>query len=259
MNDASAQRGLVLDRVVLLGRTFDEYVRFFGLRSGSGRSAVAGENPAADGRPLRDGLPPGEVLDVAAGVGSFCAEANALGWPVTAVDRIYDQAPERIAAQCEEDLRAVVRDIGRVGTYRWDFYGTPERMGEFRERAWRTFIADYARGCPDRYVHGELPRLPFADGRFALTLVSYLLLVYEDQFSYEFHRDSVLELMRVTRGEVRLYPTVTFAARPSAYLARMRRDPAMRGLLFEEIPTDFEFLKGSNSYLSIRRRGTETP
>jgi hypothetical protein len=67
-------------------------------------------------------------------------------------------------------------------------------------------------------VAGELPRLPFADGEFDLTLVSYLLFAYHDRFDYEFHRESILEIMRVTRGEARIYPTLTFEAQPSEYI-----------------------------------------
>ena len=115
--------GLKLDKVVLLGRTLDEYLRFFALNAA-----------ALEGR---------EILDVASGVSSFCAEGNARGWGVTAFDPIYDWTPERIANQCAEDLPAVIRDIGTAGTYRWDFYQTPERMGEYRARAQRAFLADY--------------------------------------------------------------------------------------------------------------------
>jgi hypothetical protein len=102
-------------------------------------------------------------------------------------------------------------------------------------------------------VPGELPRLPFDDGEFDLTLVSYLLFAYQDRFGYEFHRDSMLELMRVTRGEVRIYPTVTFEAQPSEYIPMMRSDPALRSFVFREIKTDFEFLVNSNSYLKVMR------
>ncbi len=235
-------KGLKLDKVVLLGRTLDEYLRFFALSAAD-----------LEGR---------EILDVASGVSSFCAEANARGWRVTAFDRIYGWSPAQIAGQGSEDLQAVVREIGAAGTYRWDFYQTPERMGEYRERARRLFLTDYAAdrsGDGRRYVAGELPRLPFADGQFDLVLVSYLLLVYEDQFSYEFHRDSMRELLRVTRGEVRIYPTVTFAAEPSNYLERLRQDPALKDFEFREVATDFEFLRGSNSYLSIRRVGPCSP
>jgi len=53
------KRGLELDRVVLLGRTFEEYRRYFLLEP--------------------DLLIGKRVLDVAGGVSSFCAEANNLG------------------------------------------------------------------------------------------------------------------------------------------------------------------------------------
>jgi hypothetical protein len=228
------RRGLQLDKVVLLGRTFEEYLRFFGLNEKTARHM--------------------EILDVAAGVSSFCAEANGRGWSVTAFDRIYAWSPEAIAEQCGRDLKTVVGSIGAAGTYRWDFYQSPERMGEFRERACQQFLADYRVHRGSRYVAGELPLLPFGEGKFGVSLVSYLLFVYEAQFTYEFHRDCVRELLRVTREEVRIYPTVTFAARPSRWLAQLREDPLMEAFQFRDVATDFEFLHGSNSYLAIRRR-----
>jgi hypothetical protein len=233
--DMRRKEGLVLDRVVLLGRTIEEYRRCFAL----GSEDLRGK----------------QILDVAAGVSSFCAEANATGYRVTAFDRIYQLAPDAIGARCGHDLDEVVRGMAGLATYRWSFYQSPEGMRQFRERAYRTFLDDYRVGRGVRYIAGEMPQLPFGREQFALSLVSYLLFVYEDQFSYEFHRESLLELTRVTRDEVRIYPTVTFEARRSTYLDRIKVDPALGHLEFREVPTDFEFLVGSNSYLSIRRRG----
>ena len=78
MSDGSIQtkRGLQLDRVVLLGRTFEEYRRYFLLEP--------------------DLLIGKRVLDVAGGVSSFCAEANNLGINVTSFDPIYSLSPEKI-------------------------------------------------------------------------------------------------------------------------------------------------------------------
>ena len=92
--------------------------------------------------------------------------------------------------------------------------------------------------------------MPFADGEFDLTLVSYLLFAYQDRFDYEFHRDSILEIMPVTRGEARVYPTVTFEAQPSEYVPMLQYDAALQALEFTEIETDFEFLVASNSYFA---------
>ena len=105
-----------------------------------------------------------------------------------------------------------------------------------------------------RYVPGLLPKLPFADGQFDITLVSYLLFVYEDQFDYEFHRQSLLEVMRVTRGEARMYPLVSFEAVRCSYLDQLKNDPALKEFGFEEVRTDFEFLSNSNFYLRVFRR-----
>ena len=125
-------------------------------------------------------------------------------------------------------------------------------MRELRKRASTIFLRDY-KIHPDRYVAGELPRISFADGEFDLTLVSYFLFAYQNRLDYEFHRESVLEIMRVTRDEARIYPTVTFDAQPSEYVVRLRSDPALQRFAFTEIKTDFEFLVNSNSFLRVRR------
>jgi len=226
------KRGLQLDRVVLLGRTFEEYRRYFLLEPG----ALVGKR----------------VLDVAGGVSSFCAEANELGINVTSFDPIYSLAPEKIMERSEPDLESVYSAIGRAPTYRWDFYKNPEYMRALRKRASTFFLSDY-KTHPERYVAGELPKLPFADGEFDLTLVSYFLFAYQDRLGYEFHRDSILEIMRVTRDEARIYPTVTFEAQPSEYIPMLRSDPVLQYFAFTETKTDFEFLVNSNSFLKVMR------
>ena len=225
-----SKRGLQLDRVVLLGRTFEEYRRYFLLKP----DELAGK----------------DVLDVAGGVSSFCAEANALGINVTSFDPVYSLPPEKIMERSEPDLESVYKTIGSVPTYRWGFYKNPEYMRELRKRASTIFLSDY-KTHPERYVAGELPRLPFADDEFNLTLVSYFFFAYQDRLGYEFHRESILDIMRVTRDEARIYPTVTFEAQPSEYIPMLRSDPVLQRFEFTEIKTDFEFLVNSNSYLSV--------
>jgi SAM-dependent methyltransferase len=228
------KQGLVLDKVVLLGRTLDEYRRYFALDLNALRGKA--------------------VLDVASGVSSFCAEANQLGIRATAFDAIYELDGEQIRQRCEPDLDHITNAIRDLKTYRWDFYESPEKLRGLRERAYKAFLADYPEHRGNRYVPGLLPKLPFGDGQFDVTLVSYLLFVYEDQFSYEFHRQSLLEIMRVTRHEARLYPLVSFEAVRCSYLDRLRDDPSLEHLGFAEVQTDFEFLANSNSYLRIFRR-----
>jgi hypothetical protein len=225
------KQGLQLDRVVLLGRTYDEYTRYFALQMEQWRGK--------------------KVLDVASGVSSFCAESNALGYDVTAADRIYGLSADELAPRCAADLDHVIDSVHGLTVYRWDnFYGNPERLRGMRERAYKTFLGDYQRHR-ERYIKVELPHLPFPDSAFDLTLVSYLLFVYEDQLTYEFHKQSIEELMRVTTGQVRIYPTVTFEAQPSDYVRRLRED--LSQFRFELVQTEFEFLRNSNNFLRITR------
>jgi SAM-dependent methyltransferase len=233
MDTRAMKRGLVLDKVVLLGRTLDEYRRYFALDLEQWRGK--------------------SILDVASGVGSFGAEARQAGVSVTACDPIYALHADDIEQRCGPDLDHILEAVRNLETYRWNFYRSPEYLRTFRERAYRTFLQDF-RARPQHYVPGSLPRLPFPDTQFDLTLVSYFLFVYEDQFDYEFHRKSLLELMRVTRGEVRIYPTVTFEAHRSTFLDRLRADPSLRTFDFEIVATDFEFLVGSNNFLRVFRR-----
>src|SRR5438046_10325315 len=100
------KRGLVLDKVVLLGRTLEEYRRYFALDLENLRGKA--------------------ILDVAAGVSSFCAEASRLGVKVTAFDSIYDLSGNEIRRRCEFDLEQVTQVIGNIKTYRWKCYKTPE-------------------------------------------------------------------------------------------------------------------------------------
>lgn len=229
-----SRRGLVLDKVVLLGRTFEEYSRYFAL-----------DVPTLRGQ---------RVLDVASGVSSFCAEANHQGIAAKAFDQIYDLDPETIQARCEPDLEAVTTNIAHARTYKWDFYGSPEGMRSFRQRACRTFLADYKTQRANRYIAGSLPHLPFERHSFDLTLVSYLLFVYDDHFDYQFHKQSIRDIMRVTQSEARFYPIVTFEANRSPHIECLQSDPDLCHLSFECVRTDFEFLIGSNYFLQVRHR-----
>lgn len=229
----SEKRGMQLDRVVLLGRTFEEYRRYFLIKPNEWHGK--------------------RVLDVAGGVSSFCVEANERGIRATACDPIYEWDPARIRAQAEPDLDHVYKIVEGLLTYRWDFYRDRDHMRELRARALQQFLPDYIEHRSNRYVPGRLPHLPFADRAFDLTLVSYFLFAYEDKFTYEFHRDAILELMRVTQGEIRIYPTVTFEAEQSTYIPKLVDAAELSQFRFEEVKTEFEFLLNSNRFLRITR------
>jgi hypothetical protein len=228
----AGKQGLDLNRVVLLGRTLDEYRRAFGLNLETWRGKA--------------------ILDVAAGVSSFTGETRALGYNTTAFDCIYSGSATEFRPRCEHDLEEVTREIGKKPVYKWEFHKSPAGMRSYRERAYQTFLTDFAEH-PERYLAGELPKTPFANRQFNLTLVSYLIFVYEDQLSYDFHKETLRELLRITSDEIRVYPIVTFEAQPSDCLRRIQKEIEFGNCNFEIVPTDFEFLRGSNCYLKITR------
>jgi hypothetical protein len=125
--------GLRLDRVVLLGRTLEEYRRYFLLEP----EKLVGKS----------------ALEMAGGVSSFCAEANLLGINVTSFDPIYSLSPNKILERSEPDLESVYRAIGNVPTYRWSYYKNPDYMRELCKRASTIFLSDY-KTHPERYVAG---------------------------------------------------------------------------------------------------------
>jgi hypothetical protein len=57
--------------------------------------------------------------------------------------------------------------------------------------------------------------------------------------------------MRVTRGEARIYPTVTFEGYSSEYTSMLCSDSVLKRFRFTEVKTDFEFLVNSNSFLRV--------
>src|SRR5207248_3401074 len=163
----STRRGLQLDRVVLLGRTFEEYRRYFLLEP----EKLIGKT----------------VLDVAGGVSSFCAEANDLGIKVTAFDPIYSLSREKIRERSDPDLESVYRSIGLVPTYRWGFYKNPDYMRALRERASGIFLRFQK---PSAALGRRRVASIAVRRRRVRSDVSYLLFAYQDRFDYEFHRDS---------------------------------------------------------------------
>lgn len=224
---------LGLDDIALIGRTFAEYHSMFAL-----------DNTNADDA----------ILDVAGGVSSFCAEASALGYRVSASDQIYAHEADAIEAKCAYDLARVMAMLPPVADmYVWDTFPDIPTLTAQRERAYRAFVADYRQHGHTRYVTTTYPQTRFADDQFTLALVSHFLFLYDDQLDYAFHKATLKELLRVTSREIRLFPLVNLRYFRSPFVAKVMTDPDFLNLAFEVVPVDYEFLKGGNEMLVIRK------
>ena len=104
-----------------------------------------------------------------------------------------------------------------------------------QESGFELFLAD-RRGCPQRYVNSALPCLPFQTNQFDLVLSGHLLFSYASVeegglmasggFNFDWHHSALLELCRVSKMEVRIYPAHTYSliAEGHDYAQRLLRN-----------------------------------
>jgi hypothetical protein len=229
------QERLDIDRVAFIGRTYDEYVRIFGL----------------DESRLRRG----PILDCPAGAASFAAEAGRSGFDVVACDMLYDLPPSELLEKGERDIRLIHDKVGEAShMYVWDYYKNRNALVAMRRKALALFTKDLTDGMAcGRYVKASLPRLPFADGSFPLVLSGHFLFLYGDLLDPDFHKACLVELMRVSSGEVRIFPLSGLDARPYPHLAEIRSFLGSNGVEVEISRSAFEFQRGANSMMRLHK------
>jgi hypothetical protein len=172
----------------------------------------------------------GPILDCPAGASPLGAQVRALGGTVVSVDPAYSASREDLVVRARADLDRISEWArANPAQVNWSYIGSLTTAFQHWKTAIDAFEADYH---PDgeRYVAASLPELPFPDDHFDLTLSSHLLFVYPDFFDFDTHVRWLLELNRVTRGEVRVYPLVDSAARPYPQLADVRAVLAEHGV-----------------------------
>ena len=203
--------GLHIPFVAFFGRTLAEYLEMFALDLGELRA--------------------GTTLDCPSGPDSFVAEACALGCAVSGVDPMYAHDPPDLAGRARANLdesfahidaqldRLSFRDYPAFKCAKYDALGA--------------FLRDYAANRA-RYIAASLPVLPFADRSFDRVLAANFLFTYANtefgglydgrEFDLDFHLQSVTEIARVARSEIRLTPMGSFdpPPRPHAYRDAVR-------------------------------------
>ena len=224
-----------LEHVVPWGRSMWEYVHMFDL-------------PETD-------LATQKILGVGDGPASFNSEMHQLGRRVVSCDPIYLFSAQQIRSRVEATHDRMVEFTRQHReTFTWRHLTSPEHMGEVRLSVMERFLADYAAGVRDgRYVAASLPRLPFADATFDLALCSHLLFLYTEQLSCAFHVEGVIEMARVAR-EVRIFPLLMLGNAPSPHVPAVREELGRRGFAHEVRKVPYEFQKGGDEMLVVRRR-----
>ena len=181
-------------------------------------------------------------------------EAAERGLSVCAADPLYSVSADRIARRIEEVRPTMLASIRQAqARFVWDHYGTPEKQEAVRLAAMQRFLADFGGDQRSaRYVAAALPSLPFRDRAFDLALSSHFLLLYSKQFDLAFHLEAIGELLRVAR-RLRIFPLLDLDGRRSQHLEPLRQALAGDGFESEVVRVDYEFQKGGNEMLRIRR------
>ena len=164
------------------------------------------------------------VLDCPGGPGSLSALLRAEGLEITAVDPLYALEPDELERRALADLEHTMAIQASSGDLRSDF--DLDACRREHVRALEAFLRD-RQAHPDRYLAASLPDLPFADRSFDLVLCGHLLFAYAPRaegglmagtgLDLDWHRRALMELCRVSRGEVRLYPAHTIALEASRH------------------------------------------
>lgn len=223
-----------IESIAFLGRTFDEYLRFFDLHD----NVLASQS----------------TLDVSAGPSSFAAEASHRNFQVTACDPLYDRTASALGRVGSMDVESVLSKAAEQKQhFRFSHYSSMEEVYRLRYEALRRFSEDYPIGrALGRYVCASLPELPFSDGSYDLVLNAHFLFLYGNRFDPSFIRQSLSELLRVSREEVLIYPLVQLNGERYP-VESLREYFASQGARMTVKSLDFEFFSGSNEFLSLTK------
>ncbi len=114
------------------------------------------------------------------------------------------------------------------------------------------FLDDFDTGLQQRrYVKGLLPNLNFANQKFDIALCAHFLFTYSDQFSLDFHLQSILEMCRVAQ-DVRVFPLLeNFTGEVSAFVEPVIKSLRERDYEVKIEQVEYEFQINGNQMLHI--------
>lgn len=223
---------VILPKIILWGRPFDEYMEEF---------ALSEEDLEK------------RFLDCAGGPASFNADLTKLGGRIVSIDPIYCLSSDEIRRQINEMTGTTLEQLkNNKGDYSLGkYHNSVDEYFQVHMDAMDGFLSDYSNGLRDgRYINASLPALPFKDGEFDIALCSNLLFIYSLFLSEDFHLQSIKELCRVS-SEVRIYPLMEFGLKMSRHLQPVLDKLSKDDYKIKRVKIPYEFKKGANEMLQI--------
>jgi len=195
-----------------------------------------------------------KILGCGDGPSSFNYEGTKQKLNITSIDPIYQFSKQEIQQRIDE-TSSIVSEQLRLNQkdFIWKNIQSVDELIEIRLHAMHDFIEDYENGKNEkRYIHNELPKLSFEDGSFDLVLSSHFLFLYSEHFDLQFHIDSILEMCRVSKKEVRIFPLLDLKNQESKYLKPILELLHAKGFEAKIIKTNYEFQKAADEMLQIK-------
>ncbi len=195
------------------------------------------------------------ILGCGDGPASFNAEITKLGYAVVSIDPVYQFSAAQIEQRVRETYEPIISQVKQnPDRYIWQHFSNPDELGRARIEAMNQFLLDYETGkAHGRYLDRSLPKLDLSTDQFDLCVCSHLLFLYSEQLSFDFHLESIIELMRVS-SEVRIFPLLKLDCQPSTYLDPVIQELSNLGFDVQIHQVNYEFQKGGNKMLKINRR-----
>ncbi len=222
-----------LNQIVPWGRSFNEYVKMFGL----------------DEADLRK-----KIICCADGPASFNASMKKRGLSAVSCDPIYVFSAIEIKKRIKDCFESVKEQtMLNKDKYCWTEIKSVDELGKIRMRAMVEFLKDYEQGKEEgRYIAQSLPRMSFPQDSFDIALCSHFLFLYSSHLSLDFHIQSVLDMMRIA-GEARIFPLLDLNGDKSPYIDPLVDAMIRSGYRIETKTVGYEFQCGANKMMRIFR------
>ncbi|MBD2611127.1 MAG: SAM-dependent methyltransferase [Nostoc sp. ZfuVER08] len=224
---------MVLDKVVPFGRSMDEYIKIFNLTKLDLNKRIIG---------------------VGDGPASFNAEMAQQGKNVVSIDPLYQFSGDQILQRFNEVVDNIINQVKATpNDWVWSYHKSPDDLRQNRVKVIQEFLADYDSGKKtNRYIFGELPKFAYNNQEFDIALCSHLLFLYSEQLDYDFHLNSVGEMLRIAQ-EIRIFPLIDLMLKPSPHLEKIIKYYTDKGYKINIEKVEYELQPGGNKMLKITK------
>lgn len=223
---------LDIDRIIFIGRTFDEYVDMFNLQI--------------------ENLKNKKILDCPAGACSFTALGRNNAFEVQACDIAYTFKTNDLYNKGKQDVEHAIEKMElSKSNYNWSYFKNTSDLKTHRLQALEDCTEDMKKH-PNSYQSVSLPELPYEDNEFDILLSAHFLFMYSDRLDYNFHIQTIDEMLRVASEEIRIFPLINLEGKRYENLNDIIKYLNELGYTTEEIKVNYEFQTNANTMLKIK-------